>query len=66
MRNVTISGHNFKILPVYKRGGKSLEGMFKIYKDALLEGEDTVDEPIFSDIVKLLIIHGESKAGLST
>ena len=56
----------FQILPVYEQGGKALAGVFKIYKDALLEGEDPVEEPTFNDIVKLLTMCGESKDGLST
>ena len=59
MRNVTISGHNFKKLPVYERGGKALEGMLKTYKDALPEGEDPVGKPKFNDIVKPVTMSGE-------
>ena len=66
LRNVTISGHNLKNLPVCERGSKALEVMFKTYKDALPEGEDPVGEPTLNDIVKLLTMCGESKSGLST
>ena len=66
LRNVTIVGHNFNILPVYDCGGKALEGMFKTYKYSLPEDEDPVGEPKFNDIVKLLTMRGESKAVLST
>ena len=38
LRTIIIDGHNLKVLPVYDRGGKSLEGMFKTYNDALPEG----------------------------
>ena len=40
--------------------------MFKTYNYALPEGEDPVEEPEFSDIVKLMTMCGESKDGLST
>ena len=66
LRNVTITGLNFKNLPMYEPSGKALEGMFKTYKDALPEDEYPVREPTFNDILKLLIMHDESKSGLST
>ena len=66
LRNVTIAGQNFNILPVSERVGKALEGMFKTYKDSPSEGEDLVGEPMFNDIAKMLTICDESKSGLST
>ena len=66
LRTITIAGHNFKVLPVYDRGGKSLEGMFKTYNDALPEGQYPMGEPSFNDIVKLLTMRDESKYVLST
>ena len=33
LHNVAIAGHNFKNLPVYERGGKALEVIFKTEKD---------------------------------
>ena len=40
--------------------------MFKTCKDSLSEGEYSVGEPIFNDVVKLMTMRGESKDGLST
>ena len=60
LHNFTITGHNFKILPVYESGVKALEGLFKTYKYALTEGEYPVVETTFNDILKLLTMHGES------
>ena len=37
--SVTTANQNSKILPVYERVRKSLEGMFNTYKDSLPEGE---------------------------
>ena len=50
LRTITIAGHNFKVLPVYDRGGKSLEGMVKTYKDAITEIGYTAGESTFNDI----------------
>ena len=61
LRSITIYGHNFNALPVYERGGNSIEGMFKTYNDALPEGEYPVGEPSFNDIVKLLKMRGDLK-----
>ena len=47
LRNVNISGHNFKKLPVCERCGKALEGMFNTYKDSLPEGEHRHGEKRF-------------------
>ena len=51
---------------MYESGVKALEGLFKTYKYALTEGEYPVVETTFNDILKLLTMHGESKAGLFT
>ena len=64
--NVTISGHKFKNLPVYERGGKGLQSLFKEYQDSLPEGACSVGFNNVHDIVKLLTMCGESKYGLST
>ena len=45
LRNVTIVNHNFKILPVYERRKKALEGMLYTYKESLTEGEYIVGRP---------------------
>ena len=66
LRNVTIAGNNFKILPVCEHGSKAFEGMFKTCKYSLPEGRDPVVKPTFNDTVKLLMMCGESKYGLST
>ena len=44
----------------------SVYKVFQEYKDALPEDEDSIGFPTFHDIVKLLNLRGESKAGLST
>ena len=66
LRNVTITGLNFKNLPMYEPSGKALEGMFKTYKDALPEDGYLVGESTFNDILNMLKMSGESKSGLST
>ena len=53
----TIAGHNLKCLPVYERGGKALESMFKTYKYSIPEGKYPVVEPTLNDIAKLLTMH---------
>ena len=40
--------------------------MFRDYQDSLPENEGTVGFPTFRDIVKLMMIRGESKSGFST
>ena len=42
LRNFTIAGHHFKNLPVYERGGKVLQCLFKEYYDSLPEVEGSV------------------------
>ena len=66
LRNVTISGHIFKNIPVYKRFGKFIRSLFKEYQYSLPEEEVLIGYATFQDIVKLLTMHSESKAGFST
>ena len=51
---------------MYERGGKCIRSFFKEYKDALPEDESSIGFPTFHDIVNLLNLRGESRAGLST
>lgn len=64
-RDVKIGGHLFSNMPVYERGGKSVESIYgayqNVYPDTFRVGVHT-----FSDLVKLLTKRGESKAGIST
>ena len=64
-RDISIAGHVFKSMPVYERGGKSIESLNETY-NSLQEKEDRVGRDTFTDIVKLLTKRGETKAGLST
>ena len=51
---------------MYGRGGKGLRSLFKEYQDALPEGKGYMGFGIFHSVVKLLVMRGDSKAGLST
>ena len=62
----TISCHKFKYIPVYERGGKFIQSLFKEYNDALPEDKGLIGFPTFDYIVKLLTLRGKSKAGFST
>ena len=66
LRNITIAGHKFKNIPVYERGGKYIQIVFKEYQDSIREDEGSIVFATFRDIVKLLVMHGDSKSGLST
>ena len=66
LRNITIACHKFKNIPVFERGGKCIQSLFKEYQDALPENEGSIGFSTFHDIVKLLNLRGESKSGLCT
>ena len=66
LRNVTIDGHKFENIPVYERGYKGIQFLFKEYQDSLPEDKGSIGFQFFHDIVNLLMMHGESKYGLST
>jgi len=63
--DVTIAGHTFKSLPVYERGGKSIESLNEVYS-TVYRKEELVGIHLFVDIVKVITNRGEAKAGLST
>ena len=63
-RDVRITGDTFKNMPVYKRGGKSIESINDAYNIIFSEGE-RVGRNTFVELTKLLTKKGESKAGLS-
>ena len=65
VRDVTIAGHTFESLPVYERGGKSIESLNEAYS-TVYRKEERVDIHLFVDIVKLITKRGEAKVGLST
>ena len=62
LRNVTIAGHKFKNIPMYECGSKCARSFFQEYQDALPEDGGSIGFSIFHDIVKLLTMHGDSKA----
>ena len=66
LHNVTIDGHKFKNMFVYKCGRKFKQSLFKEYQDAVPEEEGSTEFATFHDIVNLLTVRGESKVGLST
>jgi hypothetical protein len=66
VRDINVAGHVFTAMPVYERGGKTKESLFKSYKDALQDPLLRVGEQTFLDILKLITKRGETKAGLST
>ena len=61
LRNVTISCHKFKNIPVYECCVNCIQSLFKEYKDTLQEDEGSIGFITFRDIVKLLTFHSESK-----
>ena len=61
----SIAGHVFKYMPVYERGGKSIECLNIAYNN-VFSMDERVGINTFTDIIKLLTKRGESKAGLST
>lgn len=65
LRDVTISGNIFKNIPIYERGGKSVESLYEAYKKSFPK-KDVIGRDTFTDLGKLLTKRGESKAGLST
>lgn len=65
VRDVTVADHRFTNMPLYERGGKSVERLFEAYKSVHPENQ-RIGRILFIDIVKLLTKRGESKAGLST
>ena len=65
LQNITIAGHKFKNIPVYERGGKSIQSFFN---NTSMHYQNTKVQIVFTtfhDIVKLLTMCGESKSGLS-
>ena len=51
---------------MYERSGKYKQSLFKEYQDELPEDEGSIVFSTFNDIVKLLMVRGESKSRLST
>ena len=66
LRNITIYGQKFKIIPIYERDDKCIRSFCKEYQYALPEEEGSIVFTTFNDIVKILTVCGESKSGLST
>ena len=64
LRKVAIACQKFKNIPVYEHGCKCMHSLFKEFKDALTEHEGSIGFTTFHDIVKLLTLRDESKAGL--
>ena len=62
-RSVTLGGHVFLNLPIYERGGQTINDLHVAYTDSF---EQTVGFATFRDIVRLLTKRGEAKCGLST
>ena len=63
-RSVKLDDQVISNLPVYDRGGHSIIGLFKQYKEDVGE-EDAIGEDTFTTLIKLLTKKGEAKAGLS-
>ena len=66
VRDVRIAGNTFKNIPVYERGGKSIESIFDAYCSTFQNQKERVGRDTFFELIKLLTKKGESKAGLST
>ena len=62
-RNIKLGGFVFRNLPIFCRGGQSVEDLFHAYKSSC---DETLGLPTFRDLVKSLTKRGETKAGLST
>ena len=63
LRNVRMDGYTFKSVPVYERGGKTKEDLYKAYKG--VTGDSSIGRDTFYDLLVLLSKKGEAKAGLS-
>ena len=62
----TFDGYKFENLPIFERGGQSIEELNKTYNKVYPIKEERVGEKLFRDIANLLSKRGESKARLST
>mmetsp|Transcript_12420 Transcript_12420/g.18564 ORF Transcript_12420/g.18564 Transcript_12420/m.18564 type:complete len:292 (-) Transcript_12420:93-968(-) len=60
VRDVSIAGHTFRDMPVYERGGKSIESLLEAYRVAFAEDE-RVGAHTFAEITRRLTKRGESK-----
>ena len=66
-RTMKIDKYIFKALPVYQRGGKSLEDLFFEYKKCQTNfNENALGQHSFVELVKFISAKGETKTGLST
>ena len=65
LQNVIIAGHKSNNIPVYERGDKGIQFLFKEYQDSLPENEGSIGFSTFHDIFRLMMIRGDSEAGLS-
>jgi hypothetical protein len=65
MRNIKVAGHIFRNMPVYERGGTSVQSLFEGYC-AVYDTQSRVGRDTFSELLHLLSKRGETKAGLST
>ena len=63
-RSVKLDGQVINNLPVCDRGGHSIDGLFKQYKEDVGE-ENAIGRDSFTTLIKLLTKKGEAKAGLS-
>ena len=63
--NIWVSGHLFKDMCVYERGGRSGDNLVDAYTNAV-PSDERVGRQTFRDMIKLLTKRGETKEGLST
>ena len=65
IRSVSLAGHTFQGMPVYTRGGTSVETLYQTYSNSV-DAIDRLGITTFIDFSKLLTARGVEKTGLST
>jgi hypothetical protein len=66
-RSMRVGGFTFHFLPVYQRGGKSLDNLFAEYKTSQQNiSQPYLGEKSFVELTKMMTKKGQSKTGLST
>lgn len=66
MKSIHISGHYYSAVPVFTRGGQSLETTFKNFANSIPNYKTHLGYPTFTLLLSLLTSPGKSHAGLST